>query len=259
MPTGLGGEQMWISATNDNTGTSSAFNDQSGQGNNGTSVGATVVSDTSSGGTYAFEFDGISDAISTPFADTATTSTGVFSMACWVKYDAVFSNAALLSGNLSTAKTSLVMYFDTYSSSRGTGGLLNPNVSGIYDGQCYAADRDLVLTGQWYHVAYTGDGSTARLYVDGSEVDNAAQTRTSSSAWNNTLQMGRYITGTNTVGGHLDGRMDDARVYTRTIDQDEISHLATSRGIEGSPGGENYSPFRNAKYINKTYQIPRFG
>lgn len=243
MPTGLGGEQMWISASNDNTGTSTAFSDQSGQGNNGTAVGATVVSDTANGGTYAFEFDGINDAISTPFADTSTTSTGVFSMACWVKYDVVFSNAALMSGNLSTNKTGLTMYFDTFSSTRGHGGLLNPNVSGTYDGQCYAGDRDLVLTGQWYHVAYTGDGTTARLYINGSEVDNEAQTLTSSSAWNNTLQMGRYFTGTSTAGGHLDGRMDDARVYTRTIDQDEVSHLATSRGIEGSPGESSYNPF----------------
>lgn len=259
MPTGLGGEQMWISATNDNTGTSSAFNDQSGQGNNGTSVGATVVSDTSSGGTYAFEFDGINDAISTPFADTATTSTGVFSMACWVKYDSVVNSAGLMSGNLQTGKVGLSVLFDVFDATRGHGGMMNPGVPGQYSARIFAGDRDLVLTGQWYHVAYTGDGSTARLYIDGSEVDNAAQTLTTTNNWSNFLQLGRYFTATSTAGGHLDGRMDDARVYTRTIDQDEVSHLATSRGIEGPPGGENYSPFRNAKYINRTYQIPRFG
>ena len=51
MPTGLGDEQLWLSATNDNTGTSTAFNDQSGNGNNGTAIGTTVVADTSEGGT----------------------------------------------------------------------------------------------------------------------------------------------------------------------------------------------------------------
>jgi len=59
MPTGLGDEQLWISATNDNTGTSTAFNDQSGNGNNGTASGTLVVADSSEGGSYTFELDGI--------------------------------------------------------------------------------------------------------------------------------------------------------------------------------------------------------
>lgn len=243
MPTGLGGEQMWISASNDNTGTSTAFNDQSGQGNNGTASGATVVSDTSNGGTYAFDFDGINDCITTTYAPTSATSTGVFSMACWVKYDAMFSNAALMSGNLSTNKTGLTMYFDTFSSARGHGGLLNHNVSGQYSGQIYAGDRDTTLASQWYHVAYTGDGTTARLYVDGSEVASGSFNGFSVNSWSHPLQIGRYLTGGGTAGGHLDGRMDDARFYTRTITPAEVTHLATSRGIEGSPGESSYNPF----------------
>ncbi|MDB4449121.1 hypothetical protein N9130_01175 [bacterium] len=53
MPTGLGDEQLWLSATNDNTGTSTAFQDQSGNGNNGTASGTLVVADTSEGGSFA--------------------------------------------------------------------------------------------------------------------------------------------------------------------------------------------------------------
>lgn len=259
MPTGLGGEQLWISATNDNTGTSTAFSDQSGNGNNGTASGTTVVVDATSGGTYAFDFDGISDCITTTYAPTSTTSTGVFSMACWVKYDSVAASAGLMSGNIQTGRTGLNISWDTYSSARGHIAMLNPNVTSQYSGRVFAGDRDTTLTGQWYHVAYTGDGTTSRLYVDGSEVANDLFSGFSANAWNKPLQFGRYITGTNTAGGHLDGRLDDLRFFTRTIAQEEITYLATSRGIEGTPGGENYSPFRNAKYINKTYQIPRFG
>ncbi|MCP4785523.1 MAG: LamG domain-containing protein, partial [Fuerstiella sp.] len=40
----------------------------------------------------------------------------------------------------------------------------------------------------------------------------------------------------NTVSsGFFDGVMDDIRVYDRVLTQAEITHLATSRGIEGSP------------------------
>ena len=50
--------------TNDNTGTSTAYDDQSGQGNNGNNNGSTVVSDTAAGGTYSYDFiDGANDFI----------------------------------------------------------------------------------------------------------------------------------------------------------------------------------------------------
>ena len=61
MATGLGGEQLWLSPTVANN--VNPYDDQSGQGNNGTNNGTTVVSDTSSGGTYAFDFDGVNDYI----------------------------------------------------------------------------------------------------------------------------------------------------------------------------------------------------
>ena len=53
MATGLGGEQLWLSPTVANN--VNPYDDQSGQGNNGTNNGSTVVSDTSEGGTYAFD------------------------------------------------------------------------------------------------------------------------------------------------------------------------------------------------------------
>ena len=63
MATGLGGEQLWLSPTVANN--VNPYDDQSGQGNNGTNNGSTVVSDTASGGSYAFDFDGVNDYVST--------------------------------------------------------------------------------------------------------------------------------------------------------------------------------------------------
>ena len=63
MATGLGGEQLWLSPTVANN--VNPYDDQSGQGNNGTNNGSTVVSDTASGGSYAFYFDGVNDYVST--------------------------------------------------------------------------------------------------------------------------------------------------------------------------------------------------
>ena len=235
MPTGLGGEQLWISATNDNTGTSTAFDDLSGQGNDGTAFGTTIIADTGSGGTYAFDFNGSSDNVTTPFGDTSTTSTGVYSMSCWSKYNSVSATSSLMSGNLQTNKTGLSLMFDVFASDRGHRGLMNPNVPGVYTGVVAAEDRDSVSTGTWYHIAYTGDGTTARLYVNGVEVDSSAITLFSSFPWSNPLTLGCYYTGISTKGGFLDGQLDDARVFNRTITPAEVVHLASSRGVEGTP------------------------
>ena len=134
---------------------------------------------------------------------------------------------------------------------------LNPAVAGQYAGRTFASDRDTASTGQWYHLAYTGDGSTARLYVDGAEVDSEPLALTTTNTWNQPLNLGRYFTGTSTAGGHLDGRMDDVRVYNRKLTQAEITHLATSRGIEGGPSGPPssvfYNPFKSHAFHNRFF------
>ena len=61
MPTGLGDEQLWISATNDNTGTTTALNDLGAASiSQYLGAGVTVAADTDEGGTYALSFDGSS-------------------------------------------------------------------------------------------------------------------------------------------------------------------------------------------------------
>ena len=233
-PAGLGGEQLWISATNDNTGTSTAFNDLSGNSNNGTSSGATVIADTSNGGTYCMDFNGSSDVV-TPYKDQTVTSTGVFSMALWVKYDSVASTRGLMAGNIQTNNTGLQVIFDAFDATRGHTGALNPNITGQYSGLCNAGDRNSTSTGTWYHVAYTGDGTTARLYVNGTEVVSQSFGSFSTATWRNPLTLGCFYTGVGTKGGFLDGQIDDARMFGRTITQAEVTHLASQRGVLGSP------------------------
>jgi hypothetical protein len=102
---------------------------------------------------------------------------------------------------------------------------------GIHDGALAAwrvyTDRVLVQApttppaGSWHHVAYTYDGTTHLLYLDGAEVDSQtvpADDRTPTSAW----------LGTNGSGNQLKGLMDEVRVWrlTRTAAQvaDDMAH-----------------------------------
>src|SRR6185295_11995350 len=69
----------------------------------------------------------------------------------------------------------------------------------------------------WTHLAQTYDGSTIRLYVNGTQVASAARTgalqTTTSPLW---------IGGNNPYGEYFQGRIDDARVYSRALSASEI-------------------------------------
>ena len=250
MPTGLGDEQMWLSPTVANN--VNPFNDQSGNGNNGTAIGTTVVADTSEGGTYAYDFDGVNDYIDT--GSTTVHQNTVFSYAFWINASAPGSGTDGTVGS--------------YDAGAGARGPLASSISGdskltfLYQslGTAYNSAQQLKSTGNvydstWRHVACVFDGNQneVKIYIDGSLDSSKTASVPNTVNITTALKIGAGS------GGYTAGLMDDIRVYNRTLTQAEITHLATSRGVLGPPAGDNYSPFRNAKYINKTYQIPRFG
>ena len=231
MPTGLGDEQLWISATNDNTGTSTAFNDQSGNGNNGTASGTLVVADTSEGGTYAYEFDGTDDRIDCP--STVLGGSQVFSMSCWVyvdSHDATYGEGFMgqWDNNASSNKAGMI-YSGAATSFRGLVTAGGTNYTSTVSGTSPP-------TGSWHHLASVVDGSNVTLYVDGVSQGATAYSGSISSSPANAFEIGRYQGSFGANDRHcLDGKMDDIRAYNRVLTQAEIVHLAEARGIEGPP------------------------
>jgi hypothetical protein len=228
MPTGLGDEKLWISATNDNTGTSTAFDDQSGNGNNGTASGTLVVADTSEGGSYAFDFDGVDDYIDT--GSTTVHQNTVFSYAFWLNASA--SN----SGTEGTAGS-----YETSGGKRGplAASLLGDNkLTWLYMslGTVYNSAQSLKSSGDvydstWRHVIceFDGDNNEVKIYIDGSL--DSSKTASVPDIVNISTAL-KFGAGS---GGFTDGKMDDIRVYNRVLTQSEITHLASSRGVEGPP------------------------
>jgi hypothetical protein len=70
----------------------------------------------------------------------------------------------------------------------------------------------------WHHVAYTFDGTTRRLYVDGAE-KNSSTTAGDSGAVAET-HIGSYGT------QHFAGTLDEIRIYRRALTASEVSQLA---------------------------------
>ena len=73
----------------------------------------------------------------------------------------------------------------------------------------------------WHHFAYTFDGQTHRLYVDGSQKSSSTIVPTAGASAS--LQIGRMIGGSNC----LRGTVDELRIYSRALSQSDIQTLKT--------------------------------
>ena len=88
-----------------------------------------------------------------------------------------------------------------------------------------ASDSGAFTTGEWHHVAWTFDGSTARLYFDGSEVDNGALAGLYGSS-RPELGMGvQLATGVpyGSYPGYWDGKIDEVAVWDRELSDTEVA------------------------------------
>ncbi len=91
-------------------------------------------------------------------------------------------------------------------------------------------DSSLLPLDAWSHVAGTWDGSTLRVYVNGTPVANRAAGGTLD-ATANPLHIG----GNALWGEYLDGVMDEVRIYNRALSQAEIQTDMNTPIGSGSP------------------------
>ena len=200
-----------------------------------------MVSDISSGGTYAFDFDGVNDHISC--STLGTGSKDAFAMSMWVNAD-VSQTAYLLSlqGTTTSANNSADAYMTT--SPNRIACWVRPNAGISYQTQSLAS--------VWTHLAFSRDAGsgTIKYYVNG--VNTVSSSNSDLASFANGLNVGVYGNG---FGGPYEGLMDDIRIYDRTLTQAEIIHLATSRGVLGPPGGAtHYNPFKTHAFTNNFQQ-----
>jgi glucose/arabinose dehydrogenase/chitodextrinase len=178
--------------------------DLSGTGNAGTVSGATWAT-----GKYgqALTFDGINDVVVVPDSSSLDLTSGA-TFEAWVYPTATLSNW----------KAILQKEVDAYFLNANTGNN-RLAVGGTFAGVCCTVleGPNPLPANQWTHVAGTYNGSTLRLYVNGTQV--ASQARTG-----NFLVTGTPLRiGGNTYGGEFfPGRIDEVRIYNRALSAAEI-------------------------------------
>ena len=203
MFTGLGGERLWLCPTlNDSA------NDISGNGNNGVYQGGmTTIADTGSGGAFAYDINFTSEYID---CGNILDAPAQFSISAWVNR------------GTRTDVTGIAGKWN------GSGYMLyNSTPQVAIDGGPHTSGSTQIPASTWQHLAATYDGTTIRLYQDG--IETSSQAHAAPSSTSATYQIGAYLS------SGFRSLIDDVRQYDRVLTQAEITHLSSSRGVQGGP------------------------
>ena len=194
--------------------------DASGSGNNGTISGATRVAGRSGG--RALSFDGVNDRVTVP--DSASLDlTNRMTLEAWVRPTAL--GTAWRTVAIKEQSTDLVY------------GLYAGNDTGVptthfhNGGHTMLAGTGGLPLDAWTHLASTYDGSTLRLYVNGTQVASRALSGSAAAS-----SQALYIGGNALWGEYFQGVIDDVRVYSRALSAAEVLARAATSATEGLVG-----------------------
>jgi PKD repeat protein len=187
-------------------GSGNTVMDASGRGHHGTISGATW----GSSGRYgrALSFDGVNDWVTINDAASLDLTTGM-TLEAWVYPTATLSGWRTVIQKEQSGGS--VYYLQANSDT-------NQPATGVFvNGEQILRGGARLAANTWTHLAATYDGARQRLYVNGVEVANRAQSGAIQAS------SGRLRIGGNSVWGeYFQGRIDEVRVYNRPLQVSEI-------------------------------------
>lgn len=216
--------------------------DSSGAGNNGTVSGASLVA--GKVGAEAYSFDGINNNIDVGSAFAYTTED--FSLAFWVQEGASQSGFVNIFGNQSSQR-GFCLENDS------SGGHSYRIVAG--DGGWTFGTSTALTPGVWTHLAITRNGSTVKIFKDGSLIVTDTGFPVAFSAA--TIPM--WLGGNQASGRYWQGILDEFAIWDRTLSSDEIYDLyflQFGSAASGSAPGTNLDDeFTFTPDVEGTYTI----
>jgi hypothetical protein len=192
-------------------------NDESGNGNNGTNNGATMVVDRFGNASKAYGFNGSNAYIDLPESQSLTSFTDQLTISGWVYMNAYpnsgWATPVVCSGNQND------YFFGIYSDGRLYAHLyLSTGTNGM-DG------INVVPLNQWTQVTMTYDGVSLKYYVNGIlDKTKAVAGTIGGSPQAENIAIGAYLYNGNFTS-YFNGSMDDIRIYNRALSNVEVSLL----------------------------------
>ena len=215
-----------VAAYGFNEGSGNTAGDSSENELDGTISGASWTSAGKYGG--ALSFDGTDDSVSVPDANALDLTTSM-TLSAWVKMDAVSNRfQALIYKERNGNDGSYALEADSTVSSR-------PGLNFRTTGWQAARAPDPLSTATWAHLAATWDGTTAKIYLNGTLVKTQTMTGTITTSTGLLKIGGTAITGSNQ---HVDALIDEVRIYNRALSQVEVQadkNTSVATQLEGAP------------------------
>lgn len=190
-------------------------NDNSANGNNGTVMGATLTTDRFNNSNAAYLFNGNSDQIQVPDANSLDLN-NKYTLSAWYNTN---SNTPVLQAPLGKARIN-----------GQTGYQLLANIQsnilqfGFNDGNLNGAVTTPITIGNiagWHLLTGTYDGTTAKIYIDGQLMNSGIVSYT--------LQNSTYplLFGTETaiLNRYFNGKLDDIGIWSRALTDCEVKRL----------------------------------
>lgn len=115
-------------------------------------------------------FDGTADYITTAYTANWSTA-GSYTFECWIYPTVLTGSSATWIATVGTGGTGYTIFY-VYQASAASGPYsIAVGINGTNE---IKSGNNVVLPGAWYHVAYTYDGTTTKIYVNGTQVVSAA-------------------------------------------------------------------------------------
>jgi hypothetical protein len=213
-------------------------NDESGNGNHGTVNGATLTNDRFGNLNKAYSFDGVSNIINLPLNSGNLANSKLFSIQFWCIPDpeknspqVVFTQWLTISGY--PIGTPLGFYTGYYGNNSGI------NLYGAYVHGKQLGTNSSVSFSKWNHIIVSYDGNEQintnrqKIYLNGILQSNNFNCHDCSVdipssigiLYNHTTIGGRVIPN---LTDQFKGKIDDIRIYNRSLTPEEISYLANN-------------------------------
>lgn len=171
------------------------------------------VADTDAGGIRALDFDGTNDiATGTYWTTLGSVSAAAFSL--WVRSDGK-SNFGIIGTGVSDFGA-----FAVYSNTPANIRFLIKDTSNLLDGA--------ITVGAWTHIVATYNGTTARLYINGTQTASKSVSGAISNS-GKPFYLGSYYDTTYVING----RLDDIRGFNQNLDASDVAYLYNSGAGRG--------------------------
>ena len=184
-------------------------NDESSNGHNGTVNGATLTTDRFGNTNKAYNFS--SNYIELSNTEDINFLSGGFTLSAWVNFS-TFVNDGLLIAKHIIGSSSDNGYFLNVWANKFAFGIIMPRLTTT---QQYS-------DGHWHHIVGIYDGTTEYIYVDG--IQNIYKTVSGPIANSENIRIGTGG-GPNYNTSYFEGKIDDIRIYNRSLSTQEILSL----------------------------------